>query len=48
METLTHDEKNEQMIKQEIDLLNTFLERSAISREDYEKAISDLKRKSLI
>lgn len=47
-ETLTHDEKNAQMIKQEIDLLSTFLERNAISREDYEKAMCVLKRKSRI
>lgn len=38
-ETLSHDEKNDRMIQQEKELLDTFLERNAITREEYEKAV---------
>ncbi len=41
-ETLSHDEKNVRLIQQEKDLLKTFLERNAITREDYEKAVKVL------
>ncbi len=42
---LSHDEKNHQLYLKEKDLLSLFLKKGAISREQYEKSLSDLTMK---
>ena len=41
-EKLTPDEKKRQLFYKQKDLLDTFLEHEAISREQYEKSLNDL------
>ena len=43
--TLTHEEKNRILYQQQIELLATFLEKGAISKEQYEKSLHDLTEK---
>ena len=43
--TLTHEEKNRILYQQQIELLATFLEKRAISKEQYEKSLYDLTEK---
>jgi len=43
-ETLSHDEKNALMIRKQKELLNSLVERHAISREDYDKAMKALNK----
>ena len=39
---LTHEEKNRILYQQQKELLATFLEKGAISKEQYEKSLHDL------
>ncbi len=41
-ENLSYEEKNERLFLKEKRLLETFLEKGAISREQYEKSLGDL------
>ena len=41
-EKLTPDEKKRQLFYKQKELLDTFLEQKAISREQYEKSLNDL------
>ena len=42
-EKLTPDEKKRQLFYKQKELLDTFLEHKAISREQYEKSLNDVK-----
>ena len=44
-EALSYEEKNHQLYLRQKKLLETFLERRAISREQFEKSLHDLKEK---
>ena len=44
-EGLSYEEKNHQLYMRQKKLLETFLERRAISREQFEKSLHDLKEK---
>ena len=41
-ETLSYEEKNRRLFRQQVELLKTFLEHHAISREHYNKSYNDL------
>ena len=43
--TLTHEEKNRILFRQQKELLATFLEKGAISKEQYDKSLRDLTEK---
>jgi hypothetical protein len=45
-ENLSYEEKNERLFLKEKRLLETFLEKGAISREQYEKSLGDLTEKT--
>ena len=45
-ETLSYEEKNDQLYRRQAALLKTFLERGAISRAQYEKSLRDLTEKT--
>ncbi len=45
-EKLSYEEKNERLFLKEKRLLETFLEKGAISREQYEKSLGDLTEKT--
>ncbi len=40
--TLTHEEKNRILYQRQMELLATFLEKGAISKEQYKKSLHDL------
>lgn len=42
---LTYEEKNQELFKREVELLKKFLERNAISGEQYDKCMTELKKK---
>ena len=44
-EQLSHEEKNHQLFLKQKALLDTFLEKHAISKEQYEKSLHDLTEK---
>lgn len=44
-EKLSHDEKNHQLYLKQKALLETFLEKNAISKDQYEKSLHDLTEK---
>ena len=44
-ETMTHEEKNRVLFQEQKELLDTFLEKRAISREQYNKSLHDLTEK---
>lgn len=44
-EKLSYAEKNRQLFFEQKELLDTFLEHHAITREQYDKSYGDLKRK---
>ena len=44
-EKLTPEEKNKQLFLKQKNLLETFLERNAISKAQYEKSLGDLRDK---
>ena len=44
-EKLTYDEKNHQLFLQQKDTLDQFLKTGAISREQHDKSLRDLKEK---
>lgn len=44
-EKLSYNEKNRQLFFQQKGLLDTFLEHHAISKEQYDKSLGDLKKK---
>ena len=41
-ETLSYEEKNRRLFRQQVELLKTFLEHHAISQEQYNKSYNDL------
>lgn len=41
-ETLTYEEKNQQLYLKQVKLLKTFLEKGAISRDQFNKSLHDL------
>ena len=43
--TMTHEEKNRILYQKQKELLATFLEKGAISKEQYEKSLHDLTEK---
>ena len=43
--TLTHEEKNRILFQQQKELLEMFLKKGAISKEQYEKSLHDLTEK---
>ena len=43
--TLTHEEKNRILFQQQKELLEVFLKKGAISKEQYEKSLHDLTEK---
>ena len=43
--TMTHEEKNQFLYQKQKELLATFLEKGAISKEQYEKSLHDLTEK---
>lgn len=45
-EQLSHEEKNHQLFLKQKALLDTFLEKHAISKEQYEKSLHDLTEKN--
>lgn len=45
-EKLSYEEKNEKLFEKQKHLLKQFLERHAISREQYEKSLHDLTEKT--
>ena len=44
--TLTYDEKNRILFQKQKELLDTFLEKGAISKEQFEKSLHDLANKT--
>lgn len=44
-DTLTHEERNHSLFQRQKELLDTFLDKSAISKEQYEKGLHDLTEK---
>ena len=44
-ESMTHEEKQEWLFRQQKDTLDRFLEHGAISKEQYNKSLNDLKAK---
>ena len=44
-EEMSYDEKNRQLYEKQKELLNTFLQHKAISKEQYEKSLHDLTEK---
>ena len=45
-EKLSYEEKNEELFQREKRLLETFLEKKAISKEQYEKSLRELIKKT--
>ena len=45
-ETLSYEEKNHQLFLRQIELLELFLTKRAISRDQYEKSLHDLMEKT--
>ena len=45
LESMTHKEKQEWLFRQQKDTLDRFLEHGAISKEQYNKSLHDLKEK---
>ena len=43
--TMSHEEKNQILFQKQKELLATFLEKGAISKEQYEKSLHDLTEK---
>ena len=44
-ETMTHEEKQEWFFREQKDTLDCFLKHGAISKEQYNKSLNDLKEK---
>ena len=44
-DTLSYDEKNQELYMKQKELLNMFLERGAITKSQYDKSITDLTEK---
>ena len=44
-EHITYEEKQRELFERQKNLLDTFLERHAITKEQYDKSLGDLKKK---
>ena len=47
-ETMTIEEKNMELYRKQVDILDKFLARNAISKEEYDRSIKELNSKMLV